>query len=41
MSQENVEIVRRVYEKWASGNFSADAFDPDVEHSRIGAKPLT
>ena len=38
MSQENVEIVRRVYEQWASGNFSADAFDPDVEHSRIGAE---
>ena len=38
MSQENVEIVRRVYEQWAIGNFSAEFWDPDVEHSRIGAE---
>jgi ketosteroid isomerase-like protein len=32
MSEENVEIVRRVYERWARGDFSrVDDFDPDVE----------
>jgi ketosteroid isomerase-like protein len=37
MSQENVEIVRRVYEQWARGDFSAtDFFDPEVVYSRIG-----
>ncbi len=31
MSQENVEVVRRVYVAWARGDFSeADAFDPEV-----------
>ncbi len=38
MSQENVEILRRLYERWAAGDFPADFFDPDVEHSRIGAQ---
>jgi uncharacterized protein len=39
MSQENVEILRRLYERWAVGDFSsADLFDPDVEYSRIGAQ---
>ena len=36
MSEENVEILRRLYEHWATGEFPADYFDPDVEHSRIG-----
>ena len=32
MSQENVEIVRRVYEGWARGDFTeGDAFHPEVE----------
>jgi ketosteroid isomerase-like protein len=32
MSQENVELVRHVYEGWARGDFSAGgAFAPDVE----------
>ncbi len=31
MSQENVEIVRAVYERWSEGDFStADLFDPHV-----------
>jgi ketosteroid isomerase-like protein len=39
MSQENVDIVRRLYEHWERGDFSfADCFDPQVEHSRIGAQ---
>ena len=40
MSQANVEILHRLYERWASGDFSADAdlFDSDVEYSRIGAE---
>ncbi|MEA2346784.1 MAG: uncharacterized protein QOG62_571 [Thermoleophilaceae bacterium] len=35
MSQENVEIVRRIYEGWSRGDFSAgiDHFDPDIEFS--------
>ena len=37
MSQENVEILRRVFQHWASGSLSADVFDPDVEYSRIGS----
>ena len=28
MSQENVEIVRRLYERWATGDFSADCLRP-------------
>ena len=32
MSEKNVEIVRRVYERWAQGDFSeGDVFDPEVE----------
>ena len=39
MSQENVEILRRVFQRWASGNLSnTDVFHPDVEYSRIGAE---
>src|SRR5688572_26567845 len=32
MSQENVEIVRAVYERWSEGDFraSVDVFDPHV-----------
>jgi ketosteroid isomerase-like protein len=38
MSQENVEVIRAMYENWARGDFPASFFDPDVEHSRIGAQ---
>ena len=32
MSEENVEIVRRVYEGWARGDFTeSDVFHPEVE----------
>ena len=36
MSEENVEIVRRVYEDWSRGDFSAaEFFDPDVEFEMV------
>ncbi len=36
MSQENVEIVRRVYEEWSRGDFSAgEVFDADVEFDMV------
>ena len=38
MSQENVEIVRRLFERWATGDLRADCFDPDIEYLRTGAK---
>ena len=33
MSQENVEVVKRLYEAWQHGDFAAEieAFDPEVE----------
>ena len=37
MSQENVEIARRLYERWAQGDFSPTGFfDPEIVYSRIG-----
>jgi uncharacterized protein len=32
MSQENVELVRRIYDRWAEGDFQAgrELFDPDI-----------
>jgi ketosteroid isomerase-like protein len=38
MSQENVEIVRRLFERWAVGDLTGDCFDRDLEYSRIGAE---
>jgi len=39
MSQENVEIVRRVYEHWARGDFSTTGFfDSEIVYSRIGTE---
>jgi ketosteroid isomerase-like protein len=38
MSQENLEVIRAMYEHWARGEFPADFMDPDVVHSRIGAQ---
>jgi uncharacterized protein len=36
MSQENVEIVRRVYEGWARGDFSAgEYFDPEIDFELV------
>jgi len=36
MSQENVEIVRRVYEGWSLGDFSqTELFDPEIEFEMI------
>jgi ketosteroid isomerase-like protein len=39
MSEENVEIVRRVYAEWEKGNFSpAEAFDPYIRV--VWAEPI-
>ena len=36
MSQDNVELVQRVYEGWARGDFSAtDAFDPEIDFEMV------
>jgi ketosteroid isomerase-like protein len=36
MSQENVEIVRRVYEGWSRGDFSeTELFDPEIEFEMV------
>jgi ketosteroid isomerase-like protein len=36
MSEENVEIVRRVYEGWSQGDFSRiDHFDPNIDFEMI------
>ena len=33
MAEENVEVVRRIYERWAEGDFRAgiELFDPEAE----------
>ena len=43
MSEENVEIVRRVYEGWARGDFSeGEAFHPEVEFELVDwPEPVT
>lgn len=38
MSEENVEIIRAMYEDWARGDFPPTFMDPGVVHSRIGAQ---
>jgi uncharacterized protein len=36
MTEENVQIVRRVYARWAVGDFSeGDVFDPEVEFEMV------
>jgi ketosteroid isomerase-like protein len=36
VSAENVELVRRVYEGWARGDFSRiDAFHPEIEFEMV------
>jgi len=36
MSQENVELVRRVYGGWSRGDFSQiDAFDPKIDFEMV------
>jgi len=36
MSEENVEIVRRVYEGWSRGDFSeGDAFHPEIDFEMV------
>lgn len=32
MSQQNVEVLRAVYQRWAGGDFwTSEVFDPDIE----------
>jgi ketosteroid isomerase-like protein len=39
MSEENVELVRRLYESWERGDLNTpDFFDAEVVHSRIGSE---
>jgi ketosteroid isomerase-like protein len=38
MTQENVEVIRAMFEHWARGDFPASFFDSDIEHRRIGAE---
>ncbi len=39
MSEENVEIVRRLYASWERGDLdTAEFFDVEIEHSRIGSE---
>jgi len=41
VSQENVELVRKVYEHWGRGDFAnADFFDPEIEFARFGSGDL-
>lgn len=36
MSQDNVDLVRRVYEGWARGDFSeTGAFDPEIDFEMV------
>jgi ketosteroid isomerase-like protein len=36
LSRENVDLVRRVYDEWARGDFSGDEFyDPEVEFEMV------
>jgi ketosteroid isomerase-like protein len=42
VSQENVEILRRLYRRWEQGDFSTpEAFDPQVEFARTGGPENT
>ena len=36
MSQENAEILHRLFQRWATGDLTADCFDPDIEYLRTG-----
>src|SRR5262245_39726738 len=38
MSEENVEVIRTMYEHWARGEFPASFMDTDIVHSRVGAQ---
>ena len=36
MSEDNVELIRRVYEDWSRGDFSdTDPYDPEIEFEMV------
>jgi hypothetical protein len=36
MSQENVEVVRRIYDAWNAGDLGLESFDPSFELRQTG-----
>jgi len=41
VSQENIDLLRKLYERWERGDFAtAEFFDPEVESARIGIGDL-
>lgn len=43
MSEENVQIVRRIYAAWSEGDFSVgtDALDPNIEYAQFFGPDMT
>ena len=39
MSQENMEIVRRLYERWGRGDAALDLLDPEIEIAMPVGRP--
>jgi ketosteroid isomerase-like protein len=39
MSEENVEIVRRLYERWSRGDAALDLLDPELELAMPVGRP--
>jgi ketosteroid isomerase-like protein len=39
MSQENVELVQRLYERWGRGDRALDVLDPDFDLTMAAGRP--
>jgi ketosteroid isomerase-like protein len=39
VSQENMEIVRRLYERWGRGDAALDLLDPEIEIAMPVGRP--